>query len=156
MVTFLGAEGWTMEKHTRSDVNPPSWAPNLGRICDAFLFYQQTMPAAGDLGLRQRWVFTARSCVQSPVQRDEVGRDGVGVALLRPSDRVNGPTRPRALWTSQEVHRTGKGLSCELKLVEASLAHAASGKWECKASEDQEGPQGTLRQMHPMPNTPSC
>lgn len=68
-------------------MKPPSWAPNLGRICDAFLFYQQSMPAAWDLGLRQPWVFTTRLPAQSPVQRDEVGRDGVGLALLRPRDR---------------------------------------------------------------------
>ena len=49
MLTVPGAEGWAMMKHNRNDVKPPSWAPNLGRICDAFLFYQQSMPAAWDL-----------------------------------------------------------------------------------------------------------
>lgn len=57
---------------------------------------------------------------------------------------------------SLEVHSTGKGLSCNLKLVEASLAQVAGGNGECKANQDQEGSQGTLGQRHPMSPAPAA
>lgn len=139
MVTFLGAEGWVMDKHTGSGVKPPFWAPNLGGLCDAFLLHQRTMPTAWDPGLGQCWVFTDRSLVQSPVQKGEVERERVGVALFR-----------RSWWSHQTKSSldklrnvpTGKGLNCNLKLIEASLAQVASRKQECKANQTKKGPKG--------------
>lgn len=144
-----------MEEQTRNGVKPPSWRPNLGRVCGAFLHRQQTVPAAWDPGLRA-WVFAARSLMQSPLQKDWVGRDGVKIALLRPRDRGGGPAKSQDLQTSQGVCGTEEGLSFNLKLAEASLAQVAGRKREQEANQDQEGSQGTLLAKAPDAHAPNC
>lgn len=117
---------------------------NVGRVCDAPLDHRNPglVPAAWTQSSGSAWLFAARSPMKSPFQRDRTGRNGSGVASLRPRERAGGRTRPRDLPTSRESPGAGGGLGCSLKLGKASRAQVSGGNGSAKPIKTKKGPKG--------------
>lgn len=102
MLTVLGAEGTGGGEAHQGDVKPPSWAPDLGRkgFVMRFSSISKLCLQPGTWGSGSPWVFTARSPVHSPVQRDEVGGRGrtsfakaYGPRMTLPEQGLSGQAR---------------------------------------------------------------